>query len=88
MLLEHLTVFFFFNKELPISQRLSVILCFSKADKPGRLFLKIGDWLLFKTYFGCVSLSSKNVLDYLISDTQSGFLKGWYIGKNTRLSII
>lgn len=29
-------------------------------------------------------LENKKVLDSLISDTQSGFLKGRYIGENTR----
>lgn len=40
--------------------------------------------VLYKIISGCISLRIKKVLDSLISDTQSGFLKGRYIGENTR----
>ena len=59
-----------------------------KGDKP-RQYLK--NWrpitllnVLYKIISGCVSLRIRSVLDDLISDTQSGFLKGRYIGENTR----
>ena len=78
----------FLRKELPISQRLGIISCLPKGDKP-RQFLK--NWrpitllnVLYKIISGCVSFRIRKVLDYLISDTQSGFIKGRYIGENTR----
>ena len=59
-----------------------------KGDKP-RQFFK--NWrpitllnVLYKIISGCVSLRIRSVLDDLISDTQSGFLKGRYIRENTR----
>ena len=74
--------------ELPITQRLGIISCLPKGDKP-RQFLK--NWrpitllnVLYKIISGCLSHRIKQVLDYIISDTQSGFLKGRYIGENTR----
>ena len=78
----------FENKELPVSQRLGVKSCLPKSDKP-RQYLK--NWrpitllnVLYKIISGCISLRIRSVLDDLISDTQSGFLKGRYIGENTR----
>ena len=76
------------KKELPISQRLGIISCLPKGDKP-RQFLK--NWrpitllnVLYKMISGCISNRLKYILDSIISDTQSGFIKGRYIGKNTR----
>lgn len=53
----------FFKKELPISQRLGVISCLPKGDKP-RQFLK--NWrpitllnVLYKIISGCISLRIK-----------------------------
>lgn len=42
--------------------------------------------LLNVIYFisGCFSSGIKSILDYLSSDTQSGFIKRRYIGENTR----
>lgn len=79
----------FVKKELPISQRLGIITCLPKGDKP-RQFLK--NWhpitllnVLYKLISGCLSYRIKSaVLNYLISETQSGFIKGRYIGENTR----
>jgi exonuclease III len=78
----------FENKELPISQRLGIITCIPKGDKP-RQYLK--NWrpitllnVLYKLISGCLSNRMKSSLDVIISDTQSGFMKGRYIGENTR----
>ena len=78
----------FKKKELPISQRLGIITCLPKGDKP-RQFLK--NWrpitllnVFYKIISGCLSYRIKNTLDCLISETQSGFIKGRYIGDNTR----
>ena len=77
----------FYNKELPISQRLGIISCLPKGDKP-RQYLK--NWrpitllnVLYKIISGCLSQRIKDTLDHIISETQSGFLKGRYIGENT-----
>lgn len=40
--------------------------------------------VLYKLISGCLSYRIKSVLNYLISETQSGFIKGRYIGENTR----
>lgn len=68
----------FSKKELPISQRLGIISCLPKGDKP-RQFLK--NWrpitllnVIYKLISGCPSSRIKSTLDYLISDTQSGAL--------------
>ena len=78
----------FYKKELPISQRLGIISCLPKGDKP-RQYLK--NWrpitllnVLYKIISGCLSQRIKDTLDHIISETQSGFLKGRYIGENTR----
>ena len=67
---------------------MGIISCLPKGDKP-RHFLK--NWrpitllnVLYKIISGCISHRIKSTLDYLISDTQTGFLKGRYIGENTR----
>lgn len=78
----------FSKKELPITQRLGVISCLPKGNKP-RQFLK--NWrpiillnVMYKLISGCISYRIRSTLDYLISETQSGFMKGRYIGENTR----
>jgi exonuclease III len=78
----------FLCKHLPISQRLGIISCLPKGDKP-RQFLK--NWrpitllnVFYKIISGCIGQRIKSTLDVLISDTQTGFRKGRYIGENTR----
>lgn len=39
---------------------------------------------MYKLISGCISYRIRSTLDYLISETQSGFMKGRYIGENTR----
>ena len=40
---------------------------------------------MYKIITGCIANRIKHVLDTLIADTQTGFIKGRYIGENTRL---
>ena len=79
----------FLKNQLPISQRLGIISCLSKGDKP-RQYLK--NWrpitllnVFYKLISGCLSQRIKSTLDQLISSSQTGFLSGRYIGENTRL---
>lgn len=78
----------FVHGQLPVSQRLGIISCLPKGDKP-RQFLK--NWrpitllnVLYKLISGCISYRIKSTLDLLISNTQTGFIQGRYIGENTR----
>ena len=76
----------FTKKELPIMQRLGIIYCLPKGDKP-RQFLK--KWrpitllnVFYKLISGCLSQRQKSTLTFLISETQSGFMKGRCICEN------
>ena len=40
--------------------------------------------VLYKLISGCLGQRLKSTLNYLISDTQCGFMKGRFIGENTR----
>ena len=79
----------YINKEMSHVQKLGLITCIPKQDKP-KQFLK--NWrpitLLNCTYkiaTGCIANRIKTVLDKIISKDQTGFIKGRYIGENTRL---
>ena len=79
----------FEKKCLPISQRLGIITCLPKGDKP-RQHLK--NWrpitllnVLYKLISGCISARIKTTLNDMISTSQTGFMSGRYIGENTRL---
>ena len=79
----------FVNRKLPVSQRLGIITCLPKGDKP-RQFIK--NWrpitllnVFYKIISACISKRIKSTLDILIDKTQTGFLSGRYIGENTRL---
>ena len=79
----------FEKKALPVSQRLGIICCLPKGDKP-RQHLK--NWrpitllnVFYKLISGCISQRIKLTLNTLISKTQTGFISGRYIGENTRL---
>ena len=67
----------------PISLRQSIISCIPKSDKPREFFL---NWhpisllsVLYKVMSATLVNRTKKVLDKLISDSQTGFIKGWYI---------
>ena len=79
----------FDSKELSITQRQGVITCIPKEDKP-KHFLK--NWrplalldVVYKIASGAVANRFKQILDVIINKDQTGFLKGRYIGENTRL---
>ena len=77
------------SDSLSHTQKQGIISILPKGDKP-REFLK--NWrpisLLnnsYKIISSCIANRLKTVLDFLIHENQKGFLKGRYIGDNTRL---
>ena len=79
----------FDSKELSITQRQGVITCIPKEDKP-KHFLK--NWRpltlldgVYKIALGAIANRFKQILDVIINKDQTGFLKGRYIGQNSRL---
>ena len=79
-----------FNKGiLPITLRQSLIICLPKGNKP-RQYLK--NWrplsmlsVLYKLLSGALANRLKKTLFSIISETQSGFIEGRFIGDTTRL---
>ena len=74
---------------MSVSMRTCIISCLPKGNKP-REFLR--NWrpislltVIYKIASTAIANRLKNVLDILITKTQSGFLKGRFIGENTRL---
>ena len=75
--------------ELSVTQKQGIITCIPKDDKP-KQFMK--NWrpisLLNTTYklvSSCIAERIKSVLPLLISNDQTGFIPGRFIGENTRL---
>ena len=75
--------------KLPISLRQSIISCIPKGDKQRDL---LKNWrpisllsVLYKVMSAALVNRTKKVLDKLISDSQTGFIKGRYIGESIRL---
>ena len=75
--------------KLPISLRQSIINCLPKGDKSREL---LKNWrpisllsVLYKLTSATLANRMKKVLDKLISDSQTGFLKRRYIGESIRL---
>ena len=75
--------------ELSITQRQGIITCIPKENKP-KQFLK--NWrpltlldTVYKIASGAIANRIKSVIDKLIDKDQTGFIKGRYIGENTRL---
>ena len=74
---------------LSITQKQGIITCIPKENKP-KQFLK--NWrpltlldTVYKIASGSIAKRLKSVLPDLISNDQTGFLKGRFIGENTRL---
>lgn len=79
----------FRDGKLSITQRQGLITCLPKGDKP-KQYLK--NWrpitllnVVYKLASGCIAERLKTVLSKLISNDQTGFISGRYIGENTRL---
>ena len=79
----------FVNGELSIIQKLGIISCIPKGDKPKRF---LSNWrlisllnIVYKLASTCISERIKRVLHYLISEDQTGFMSGRYIGDNIRI---
>ena len=77
------------NDELSITQKHGIITCLPKGDKP-KQYLK--NWrpltllnTVYKIASGSISNRIKTVLNKIISEDQTGFISGRYIGENTRL---
>ena len=77
------------EEKLSISQRQGLITCIPKGDKP-KQFLK--NWrpitllnVIYKIASACIAERIKTALTELISEDQTGFISGRYIGENTRL---
>lgn len=77
------------NRELSTCQRQGIITCIPKENK-SKHYLK--NWRpltlldsVYKIASGAIANRLKSVLDYIISKDQTGFIKGRYIGENTRL---
>ena len=75
--------------KLSISQRQGLITYIPKGDKP-KQFLKF--WrpitllnVIYKIASACIAERIKTTLTELISEDQTGFINGRYIGENTRL---
>ena len=75
--------------QLSISLRHAIINCIPKGNKP-REFLQ--NWrpisllsVLYKLLSGTIANRTKPFLNKLISETQTGFIPGRYIGESTRL---
>ena len=80
----------FVEGKLSITQRQGLITCLPKGDKPEQ-FLK--NWrpitllnVIYKIASACIAERIKTTLTELISDDQTGFISGRYIGENTRLT--
>ena len=75
--------------EMSSTQKEGIITCIPKGDKP-REFLK--NWrpisllnVVYKIATACIAARIKSVLHSIISEDQSGFMAGRYIGSNIRL---
>ena len=79
----------FNNKELSLTRHQGIITCIPKKNK-SKNFLK--NWrpltlldVVYKIASGAIANMLKQVLDIIICKDQTGFIKGRYIGENTRL---
>ena len=79
----------FENGELSITQRLGLITCIPKQNKPKQ---HLKNWrpltlldTVYKIASGAIANRLKQVIDKIINKDQTEFLKGRYIGENTRL---
>ena len=75
--------------ELSLTQRLGILTCLPKDNKPQEFLKNLCPITLlnvdYKLLSGVLAVRIQKVLPDIISAPQKGFLKGGYIGKNTRL---
>lgn len=76
----------FYSKQGSYFQQIGIYFMFTKKVtqnmKKWRPITLIN--VLYKHISGCISYQIRPTLSYIISDTQTGFLKRRYIGENTR----
>ena len=77
----------FEHKELPISQRLGSYFLFAQGRQTKIVFIKLATYYPFKCFLNKILSSCIVYFENLISETQSGFMKGRCIGENTRYMI-
>ena len=77
------------KKEMSTTQKTGII---TLIPKPGKAKQLLKNWrpitllnCVYKLASGCIASRIKTVLDKLISKDQTGFIKGRFIGENTRL---
>jgi hypothetical protein len=79
----------FISGTMSITQKQGIITCIPKENKPRTTFNNLRPLTLlnvvYKIASGTIANRLKTVLDKLISKDQTGFIKGRYIGENTRL---
>ena len=75
--------------ELSVTQKLGIITCIPKGDKPKRF---LNNWrpisllnTVYKLASACISERLKGVLNILINEDQTGFMSNRYIGDNIRI---
>ena len=75
--------------ELSVTQKLGIITCLPKGNKPRHLLQNWRPISLLNTVYkiasGVIANRFKTVLDKLIDFEQTGFISGRYIGENIRL---
>ena len=78
----------YLNGELSVTHRRGVITCIPKPDKDRRF---LSNWrpitlltTIYKMASGCISHRIKKVLGTVISDEQTGFIKGRFLADNLR----
>ena len=79
----------FAEEQLSVTQRKGMIVCIPKEDKPKQY---IKNWrpisllnTAYKIASACIANRLKTILPKIIHESQTGFLKGRYIGENIRL---
>ena len=79
----------FISGSLSITQKQGIITCIPKENKPRQFLQNLRPLTLlnvvYKIASGTIANRLKTVLDKLIAKDQTGFIKGRYIGENTRL---
>ena len=75
--------------QISITQKQGIITCIPKGDKPRQCMANWRPISLLNTVHklasSCIAERIKSVLPILISNDQTGFIPGRYIGENTRL---